>query len=277
MVVHGRNAAARDAMFEFLRSLDLLPLEWSALVAGAASGSPYIGQVLDDAFAQAQAVVVLSTPDDLARLHRAFVDDVDNDGEAELRGQARPNVFFEAGMAFGRFPTRTILTELGDLRAASDLGGRHAVRLSQSAECRKDLAQRLRNAGCHVKMDGVSWLSAGDFEGAISDAALADTEQQLQDLDTRDPQALALVRRIDALRADLGEARTRVAWNVARIYNDLLASAQAMGCGEALVPAVQRSASVPGPGPSGRRLTNESTVHSDEIRIALGQLREELS
>ena len=31
-VVHGRNLAARDALFEFLRAVDLHPVEWSEAV-----------------------------------------------------------------------------------------------------------------------------------------------------------------------------------------------------------------------------------------------------
>lgn len=41
-VVHGRNGAARDAMFTFLRALELHPLEWSELVNTTGQGSPYI-------------------------------------------------------------------------------------------------------------------------------------------------------------------------------------------------------------------------------------------
>lgn len=60
MVVHGRNTTARNAMFAFLRSIDLHPLDWTELVGSATAGAPYIGDVLDGAFGQAQAVVVLS-------------------------------------------------------------------------------------------------------------------------------------------------------------------------------------------------------------------------
>ena len=61
-VVHGRNEPARDAMFSFLRSIGLQPIEWSQAVAATGEASPYIGVVLDSAFDAAQAVVVLMTP-----------------------------------------------------------------------------------------------------------------------------------------------------------------------------------------------------------------------
>ena len=37
------------------------------------------------------------------------------------------------------------------------------MRLNDSADKRKDLAQRLRTAGCDVNLDGSDWLQAGDF------------------------------------------------------------------------------------------------------------------
>ena len=46
-VVHGRNNAAREAMFTFLRSIGLNPLEWSEAVRATGKASPYVGEVLD--------------------------------------------------------------------------------------------------------------------------------------------------------------------------------------------------------------------------------------
>ncbi len=48
-VVHGRNMAAREAMFTFLRSIGLKPLEWHQAVSLTGTGAPYIGQILDRA------------------------------------------------------------------------------------------------------------------------------------------------------------------------------------------------------------------------------------
>jgi hypothetical protein len=161
-VVHGRNGAARSAMFAFLRALGLDPIEWSVAVQMTGEASPYIGQVLDVAFDAAQAVVVLLTPDDIAYLRTEYASG-DDDPETQPLAQARPNVLFEAGMAMGRDPKRTVLVELGKLRPFSDVAGRHAVRINDSATTRKDLAQRLEVAGCAVSLAGDDWLTAGDF------------------------------------------------------------------------------------------------------------------
>lgn len=161
-VVHGRNLAARDAMFAFLRTIGLEPIEWSTAISATGSASPYIGQALDAAFEMAQAVVVLLTPDDIAYLRSEYANG-DDDPERVPSPQARPNVLFEAGMAMGRHPERTVLVELGSLRAFSDVAGRHAVRLDNSSQKRNDLANRLKDAGCDVSTAGSDWLSAGDF------------------------------------------------------------------------------------------------------------------
>jgi predicted nucleotide-binding protein len=164
MVVHGRDARLRDAMFEFLRSLDLDPLEWTELVRLTGTASPYVGDVLDAGFETAQAVVILLTPDDEARLAPRLVSDTDPAHERDLTGQARPNVLFEAGMAFGRFPTRSVIVEIGNLRPFSDVGGRHTIHLDNSTQRRQEFAMRLRHAGCPAKIeDRTGWHNAGDF------------------------------------------------------------------------------------------------------------------
>ena len=132
-IVHGRNMAARDAMFAFLRSIGLRPIEWDQAVARTGVGSPYVGQVLDLAFQEGQAVVVLLTPDDVAYLRTEYASG-EHDPETSPMGQARPNVLFEAGMAMGRDPNRTILVEMGDVRPFSDVGGRHTIRMTNAPE-----------------------------------------------------------------------------------------------------------------------------------------------
>ncbi len=163
-VVHGRDKYNRDAMFQFLRALGLDPMEWEQMVAATGNGSPYIGEVLDAGFRICQAVVVLLTGDDEARLRENLRKSNDPPYETELTPQPRPNVLFEAGMAMGRHHGRTILVQIGHIRAMSDIVGRHAVRFAGTVEDRIVLKNRLGSAGCTVNDRGVDWLTAGDFQ-----------------------------------------------------------------------------------------------------------------
>jgi predicted nucleotide-binding protein len=166
-VVHGRNLVLRDSMFAFLRAIALQPLEWSQAVKATGEASPYIGHVLDTAFSMAQAIVVLMTPDDDARLRTEFHSAHDEQYEKQLTPQARPNVLFEAGMAMGRDSKRTVLVQVGQLRPFSDIGGRHVLRLKNSSTSRQELADRLRTAGCDVDMSGTDWHTTGSFDAIV--------------------------------------------------------------------------------------------------------------
>lgn len=163
-VVHGRNTKVRDSLFAFLRSIGLHPIEWAEAVSATNKSSPYIGEVLDKALSIAQAIVVLMTPDDEARLRESLQTLDDPHFETQFTPQARPNVLFEAGMAMGRSPERTILVELGILRPFSDIGGRHTIKLDNTLNKRRDFALRLKTAGCPINLSGTNWQKAGDFE-----------------------------------------------------------------------------------------------------------------
>jgi predicted nucleotide-binding protein len=163
-VVHGRNQKARDGMFEFLRVIGLNPIEWSEALNLTDTANPFIGEILDKAFQNAQAVVVLLTPDDLAHLKETYVKPNDPPHEKEPTGQPRPNVLFEAGMAFGSHPDRTILVEIGNCRPFSDIAGRFVIRWDNSSMRRQDLANALKRAGCEVNLDGTDWHTAGEIE-----------------------------------------------------------------------------------------------------------------
>jgi predicted nucleotide-binding protein len=164
-VVYGRNEEARKAMFDFLRSIDLAPMEWSEAVKLTGEGSPYNGQIVEGALSIAQAIVVLITGDDLARIGTRFIPT--GKPAEELKAQARPNVLFEAGMAFGVNSTRTILVELGATREISDLAGRNTIRIDNTPKKRQELAMRLKTAGCAAHFDDrTDWHDSGDFDKA---------------------------------------------------------------------------------------------------------------
>jgi predicted nucleotide-binding protein len=163
-VVHGRNEELRKSMFDFLRSLSLEPIEWRKAIALTGSGSPSIGEILDAAFEHAIAVVVLLTPDDDVILKKEFRKGSDPAYERRYVGQARANVLFEAGMAFGRYPTETVLVQVGVVKPFSDIGGRHVTRLRNDAESRAEFVTKLRNANCALDDGGTDWYKTGDFQ-----------------------------------------------------------------------------------------------------------------
>ena len=164
-VVHGRNNLARDSMFAFLRALKLNPIEWNEAIKMTGKASPFIGEILNKAFSEAQAVVVILSGDDEARLKKEFQTEDDPPYEKNLTPQDRPNVLFEAGMAFGRHEDRTVIVQIGsELRPFSNITGRHIIKLHNSPQQSNALAQRLITAGCPVDISRTDWYSAGNFE-----------------------------------------------------------------------------------------------------------------
>ena len=177
-VVYGRSSKACDAVFAFLRAIDLDPMEWGEVTAATATPTPFVGDAIEKGFSEAHAAVVLLTGDDLARVGKRYLQASDGRHERVLTPQPRPNVLFEAGMAFGKYPNRTLLVAIGDYRKFSDIEGRHVLQLSNSPATRQAFVDRLRIAGCPVKVENKSdWLTAGNFESAIQDPDIADGTQ----------------------------------------------------------------------------------------------------
>lgn len=164
-VVHGRDDALRRAMFSLLRDIGLTPIEWSkaVLLPKKGGGNPQIADILDTAMDQVQAVLVLLSPDDLARLRPELLKSREKRTEGKLQGQPRANVIFEAGLALGRHPDKTILVQVGDVRGFSDIAGKHMVHLSDEVPKKKDLANRLAKVGCKVDLVGDDWTKPHGF------------------------------------------------------------------------------------------------------------------
>jgi predicted nucleotide-binding protein len=166
-LVRGRNDEAAEAMTTFLNALDLKVVGWEEAVAATGSVNPHISDVLDAGFRMAGAAVVLLTGDDLANLHPALL----GDGEAKEppTPQPRPNVIFEAGMAWQGARERTLLVEIGRLRGLSDLDGVHVIRFDGSADKRHALKGRLKLIGLELNEADSRWLSAGRFDVTLPD------------------------------------------------------------------------------------------------------------
>jgi predicted nucleotide-binding protein len=175
MIVHGRNAQAVNAMRAFLASLGLEPILWEDAVEQTGTGSPHNLDAVEAAMALAQAVIVIFTAEDEARLMDPFLTTHDGPEERELRGQPRANVFLEAGMALAIDRAHTILTRLGSFRGASDVDGLNAVPLSNAVPSRTALRRRLVSAGCAAndRDDYLDPTVAGDFDAAVGRANLS--------------------------------------------------------------------------------------------------------
>ena len=155
MVIYGHDEEGNTALFDWLRAIGLQPREWDQLVHASHTASPYIGDVLVQAFKDAQAVVAFFTPDERVR---------PRGHTGPWRLQARPNVLIEAGMALVTHPKRTILVVLGPQDLPSDLAGRHYIRLNHtSPKPLHQLARRLSDAGCHTDLTGTDWLNPRRF------------------------------------------------------------------------------------------------------------------
>ena len=86
MVIYGHNRQANDALFAWLRAIGLEPRR-GHLVQASGSASPFIGEVLEKALRDVQAVIAFFTPDE--HVTTAGV------GRSRGRLQARPNVLIE--------------------------------------------------------------------------------------------------------------------------------------------------------------------------------------
>ena len=162
-VVYGRDDAARRAVFDLLRALDLRPLEWEALVHGTGQAAPFLSEAVRKGLDLAPAVVVLMTPEDVVHLHPELHEPDETEAETCARMQARPNVLLELGMALAAKPGGTLVLLIGEHRPVTDLGGLNFIRITDTPHCRRKIAGRLKQAGCLVDDSGSDWLTAGNF------------------------------------------------------------------------------------------------------------------
>lgn len=165
-VVFGRNIDARDGMYEFLSALGLEPIEWEQAKQLTGKGAPFVGEILETAFKHAQAIIVLLTGDDEARLREPYRKEHDDAYEGVYMPQPRQNQIFEAGYAFGKFPNRTILVQFGRIRPFTDISGRYIPHFTGTPDDRHALKNSLKTAGCIVNETGMHWLHAGEDQFA---------------------------------------------------------------------------------------------------------------
>ncbi|WP_328682197.1 nucleotide-binding protein [Streptomyces sp. NBC_00343] len=172
-VVHGRDEEVRAAMFGLLRRLDLRPLEWEELVHATGKASPFLGEVVMNAPAQAQAALVLLTPDDVAKLHPHLLGNRERDDETQLTGQPRQNVLIELGMVLMAYPERTVIVEVGRLRHVADTAGINVIRFDGTESSLAKIVARLRLAGCQLDDTRPEWRDTRHFQNLSAYRRLA--------------------------------------------------------------------------------------------------------
>ncbi len=164
-VVHGRDSQLRELMYDFLRALDLRPLEWESLVRATRQATPLLAEVVVKALRRGMAVMVLLTPDDVVSLHPALFGPREPSYETTPHSQPRANVLLELGMALAASPARTIIIEIGQIKPIADLAGLNVIRFDGSETALAKIVERLKLAGCAVDDHGVDWLRPSRFAG----------------------------------------------------------------------------------------------------------------
>lgn len=161
-VAYGRDDRARRALFDFLRSLGLRPLEWESILRHQGKTAPHLIDAVQAGLEVSAAAVILMTPDDIVRLHPDLHEPDEKAGEVNEALQPRPNVLIELGMAVGRMPGKVLLVKAGFQRDITDLSGLSTVRLEDSFACRQHIRERLETAGCRIDA-AHDWHESGDF------------------------------------------------------------------------------------------------------------------
>src|SRR5258708_6206961 len=110
-VVYGRDREAHSRLTAILKSLGIEVLDWEGAIELSGKPAPYAKEVLQAAMRNVDAVVILMSGDEEARLRPDLCSDYELVSEGALQPQARPNVIFEAGLAFALFPNKTILVQ----------------------------------------------------------------------------------------------------------------------------------------------------------------------
>lgn len=162
-VVHGHDKRPIEVLRKFLLFLGLHVMPWSEAVSLTGSSQPHTYDTVKAGMEHAAAIIVIFSPDDLARVRDEFSDD--GDADRTPRGQARQNVTLEAGMAFAMAPERTIFVKSAPTREISDIDGFNWIKLDGNWDSRADLKNRLERAGAAVEVvnDNLADPLAGPF------------------------------------------------------------------------------------------------------------------
>src|SRR5205823_1734446 len=137
-IIHGRDLRVVRELQSFLQNLGLSVLT-SEHLAARRKGLVSINQIVDEGIHQANIVLALLTPDECVALFDPETNDLVND---QIGWQARPNVFFELGIAYANSRERTILATLGRVRPFSDIDGIYRIPL-ENQNSKRQLSDKI--------------------------------------------------------------------------------------------------------------------------------------
>lgn len=149
-VVHGRDMRPVAVVRQFLQFLGLHMMSWPEAVALTGQSQPHTYDVVRAGMDGAAAILVIFSPDDLARVKDEYSHGED-DPDRYPQGQPRQNVLLEAGMAFAIGRERTVFVKTATTREISDIAGFNWVSLNGVYDSRLDLKGRLTRAGAAVR------------------------------------------------------------------------------------------------------------------------------
>jgi hypothetical protein len=156
-VVFGHDPDALAAMTRFLEDLDLRVMDFGDARTRTANHMRSLGEtrpittydIVDYATARAAAVLCLLTPDEIVRPA--------NGGKRTSEVRPRPNVIFEAGLAFARQPAKTLLVKVGATTSWSDVDGVQYAAFSNVPERRDELVDWLESFQLPVDRRKSEW------------------------------------------------------------------------------------------------------------------------
>ena len=159
-VVHGHDAARREAVSGFLRKLGLIPI---ILHEQSSGGDTLIEKV--ERYSDVDYVIVLVTPDDLGGSTLE---------PSKLQARARQNVIFEHGYLFGRLGRRRVCAlYVKGVELPSDMHGIVYIEFSEGEGWQFRLARELKDAGLDIDLP--SLLGTNDRRRA-QDSTIAQAE-----------------------------------------------------------------------------------------------------
>ena len=151
-IVHGRDMFAVEVLKELLAGLGLKQLTLEAVLHELGTANAQLWDVIYAGMQMAQAVIVLMTGDDEARLCEGLAD-----APQDLTRQARQNVLIEAGLALGMCDNRTIVVRCTSAVIPADFSGLFRIDVPGDGDWRVAVQERLAIAGCPLEADETTW------------------------------------------------------------------------------------------------------------------------